>query len=104
VEIVVDEVTDDDDLMFTMNINNPSTTNGNGSHTNGHGNGNGGDDESKNDTHNMNIEKMDEMMGLLLQYLSLVRASSNGVLCDEVFHSLLRVFDTAILRTHKVST
>jgi hypothetical protein len=98
---VVDDTTEDDELIFQMNING---SNSNSMYANGNGSSTSpaavDDGENKNEVRTINIEKMDEMMSLLFQYLSLVR--SNNTLCDEVFNSLLRVFDTAILRTHKV--
>lgn len=46
-------------------------------------------------------EKLDALMQLMFQYLTIVRDGSEA-LCDEVFSSLLRTFDRSILVTHKV--
>ena len=46
-------------------------------------------------------EKLDALMHLMFAYLTIVRDGSEA-LCDEVFASLLRTFDRAIVVTHKV--
>ena len=47
-------------------------------------------------------EKLDALMTLMFEYLRLLRSAGSTDLCDQVFESLLRVFETTILRTHKV--
>jgi RNA polymerase I-specific transcription initiation factor RRN3 len=46
-------------------------------------------------------EKLDALMQLMFEYLTIVRDGSE-MLCDEVFASLLRTFDRSIVVTHKV--
>lgn len=46
------------------------------------------------------MNKLDVLMSLLFEYLVIVRAAGSK-LCDKVFHSLLRVFESTILSTHK---
>ena len=47
------------------------------------------------------MEKLDELMCLMFEYLSQVRQRASDEFSDEVFESLLRVFERTILRTHK---
>lgn len=53
------------------------------------------------DPNRIMADKLDTLMCLVFEYLSLVSRAGDPKLCNDVFNSLLKVFERSILKTHK---